>query len=304
MHLVATAAVAAGLLCSACAAPAQARQAGSAGPPPDRPQTVLFVGNSFTYGGHSAAWKYRAGTVEDLAGTGVGGVPALFKLFTDEAGLHYKVSLETQGGKTLEWHWDNRRSLVDRAWDHIVLQDLSELSRDKPGDPSELIEYSGKFAAMFRQKKPDADISLTSTWSRPDIVYKGNGPWAGKPITQMAADLRAAYDRAASANRIRQVHPVGQAFNCAIASGLADPDPYDGIAAGKIDLWSYDHYHASVAGYYLEALIIFADLTGSDPTILGKDETAAAELGIAPQDAVELQRIAARTIKTNGPCAQ
>ena len=52
-----------------------------------RAETILFVGNSFTYGAYSPVWKYRAGTVTDLNNEGVGGVPALFKLFTQEAGL-------------------------------------------------------------------------------------------------------------------------------------------------------------------------------------------------------------------------
>ena len=36
-------------------------------------ETILFVGNSFTYGAYSPVWKYRAETVTDLNGTGVGG---------------------------------------------------------------------------------------------------------------------------------------------------------------------------------------------------------------------------------------
>ena len=267
------------------------------------PETILFIGNSFTYGGHSAVWKYRANTVTDLNGSGVGGVPALFKLFADEAGLDYRVSLETEGGKTLKWHWDHETALVDRPWDHVVLQDLSELSRDKPGDASGLIDYSGRFAELFRKRNPKVDVTLTSTWSRPDLTFAGHSPWTGKPISQMAIDLRAAYDRAKQANpAIARVHPVGQAFNCAIAAGIADPDPYDGIDAGKIDLWTYDHYHASAAGYYLEALTIFADITGRDPRTFGKDEQAATELGISPETAVRLQAIAWDASTGDGRC--
>src|ERR1700761_8697235 len=69
-----------------------------------RAETILFVGNSFTYGANSPVWKYRAGSVTDLNGTGVGGVPALFKLFTQEAGRDYTVSLETVGGRDLGFH--------------------------------------------------------------------------------------------------------------------------------------------------------------------------------------------------------
>ena len=85
---------------------------------------------------------------------------------------------------------------------------------------------------------------------------------------------------------------VGSAFNRAIAEGVADANPYDGISFDQVDLWAYDHYHASTYGYYLEALMDFGSITGKDPRSLGKNETAADELGISPDQAEALQRIA------------
>ena len=52
--------------------------------------TVLFIGNSFTYGWGSSTRHYRTDTVTDLNHEGIGGVPAVFKSFTDQAGLAYK----------------------------------------------------------------------------------------------------------------------------------------------------------------------------------------------------------------------
>ena len=268
------------------AAPAAAHGSGDA-------QSILFIGNSFTYGAHSPVWKYRADTVTDLNHDGVGGVPALFKLFTEEAGLNFSVSLETSGGKTLKWHWDNKKALVDRSWDDVVLQDLSVLNRARPGDATNLIDYAGRFARLFAARNPKVKIGLTATWSRPDQTYPPTGHWHGQPITAMALELRRDYDKAAAASPlIDKVNPVGQAFNCAIAAGVADPDPYDGIDFGKLDLWAYDHYHASTPGYYLEALTVFIDVTGKDPRAFGPHEQAADELGISPEDAVRLQRVA------------
>jgi hypothetical protein len=256
-------------------------------------QTVLFIGNSFTYGAHSPVWKYRADSVTDLNHDGVGGVPALIKLFNQEAGLDYAVSLETSGGKTLKWHWQHKKALVDRAWDHVVLQDLSVLVRDRPGDATDLIDYAGRFARLFASRNPKVDISLTATWSRPDQTFPASGHWHGQPITAMALELRHDYDRANAASpAIARVNPVGEAFNCAIAAGVADANPYDGIEFGKVDLWAYDHYHASRFGYYLEALTVFIEITGKDPRAFGPHETAADELGISPTDAVGLQRVA------------
>ena len=265
------------------------------------PETVLFIGNSFTFGANSPVWHYRADSVTDLNHEGIGGVPALFRLFAREAGLDYAVSLETSPGKSLQWHWDNRVAVVDRAWDHVVLQDYSTLDAADPGNPAKLVDYSARLARLFRARNAKVDVTLTATWSRPDLTYPPAGHWHGQPITAMARDLRRGYDQAAAAIGAH-VHPVGEAFTCAIEAGLADPDPYDGIAAGQIDLWSWDHYHASAAGYYLEALVIFADVTGKDPRSLGAEESAARELGLSPEQALRLQRAAAATI-AGQPCA-
>ena len=63
--------------------------------------SVLFIGNSFLFGSGSAVRFYRAETVTDLNGEGNGGVPALFKSFTQQAGLDYDVSLAIEVGHRL-----------------------------------------------------------------------------------------------------------------------------------------------------------------------------------------------------------
>src|SRR5450432_4058064 len=85
-------------------------------------RTVLFIGNSFTFGANSAAHYYKPETVTDLNGPGpngktAGGVPAMFKALTKEAGLDYTVSLETVGGKGLDYHYAEKRATIDKAWD-------------------------------------------------------------------------------------------------------------------------------------------------------------------------------------------
>lgn len=261
------------------------------------PRTIVFVGNSFTYGANSAVWKYRANTVTDLNHDGVGGVPALFKLFTEETGLNYAVSLETSPGKTFKWHWENRLAALDRAWDHVVMQEYSTLDPVAPGNPAGTVAYTHRFADLFVARNPKVEVSLTATWSRPDLTYPKSGHWYGQSIAQMALDVRHGDDQAARVSPvIDKVHPVGEAFTCAITAGVAGPNPYQGTAFGTVDLWSWDHYHASTHGYYLEALVIFGDVTGKDPRMLGSREIAAEELGISPTDAVRLQRVAWLTL--------
>jgi hypothetical protein len=271
-------------------APALAQEAAPA-------RTILFVGNSFTQGAHSAVKRYRADTVTDLNGDGYGGVPALFRRFTEEAGLNWKVSLETQGGKPLGFHYEERRAKLAGAWDVVVLQELSTLDRDHPGDGSGYLKYAPLLAAMATKANPKAEVLLMSTWSRADQVYRPGSPWSGKPIETMANDLRAAAEHVKAASPdIRGILPVGEAWNRAIAKGIADPNPYDGVAFGQVDLWTYDQYHASIYGYYLEALVVFGQITGKDPKSLGADERAADDLGISKEQAVALQKIASEQL--------
>ncbi|WP_426699878.1 DUF4886 domain-containing protein [Rhodanobacter sp. Col0626] len=260
-------------------------------------QSILFIGNSYTFGAFSPVRRYNANLVHDLNGDGVGGVPALFKLFTQEAGLNYDVSLETAGGSTLKFHYTQKRQEIDRAWDHVVMQEHSRLDPDKSGDPTNFKRYAGKLAALFKQRNPSVDIRLLATWSRPDLTYKPGGHWYGKPIEAMGNDLQKAYAQVAGGDAsIHGVIPVGSAFNRAIRDGVADPDPYDGISFNQIDLWAYDHYHASTFGYYLEALMDFGSITGKDPRSLGSYEKAADDLGLSQGQAEALQNIAYRQL--------
>ncbi len=269
-----------------------------------QPRSILFVGNSFTFGAMSDVMTYRKDSVSDLNADGMGGVPALFKRFTDESGLKYTVSLETAAGQTLAWHLANKRGLLDRRWDAVVLQQYSTLDPGKPGDVTTTLSAVRSLASLFHQRNSHVDISLVATWSRPDLTYPPGRHWSGKPIQQMAIDLRKADDQVrAAVPSITRVIPVGEAFNCAIARGVADPDPYDRPTAGTIDLWASDHYHASNQGYYLEALTIFAAVTHSDLRKLGEKEAAAKDLGIAPRTAAKLQEIAYQ-LANRGLCSR
>jgi hypothetical protein len=255
-------------------------------------ESVLFIGNSFTYGQGSAVRFYRHETVTDLNGEGIGGVPALFKSFADQAGLAYDVALETRGGAGLDFHLAQKRALIGRrAWDVVVAHGYSTLDADQPRDPAKLIATSRELAQLVRANNPRARLFLTATWSRADQVYPARGAWAGEPIENMANDVRAAYEQAARAADAK-VSPVGSAWNRAMQRGLADSNPYDGLDAGKLDLWTYDHYHASTFGYYLEALVVFGRVTGIDPASLGAAECSAFELGLSATEARELQAVA------------
>jgi hypothetical protein len=262
-----------------------------------RAASILFIGNSFTYGELSPVRRFQPESVHDLNNEGTGGVPALFKAFTVQSHLDYDVSLETSPGKNLDFHLQQKSAVIDGPWDHVLLQGYSTLDEHKPGDASVLIKFTGQLARMFQAKNPDVDIRMVSTWSRADQTYLRKGHWYGKSIDVMANDIRTAYDSAAASSpAIHSVIPVGQAWSRAIAAHIAAPNPYERPPQGEIDLWATDHYHGSTYGYYLEALVIFGNITGRDPRMLGAAEQAAAALGITPSLATKLQQIAAETL--------
>jgi hypothetical protein len=256
-------------------------------------KSILFVGNSFTYGELSAVKTYKSNTVTDLNRTGIGGVPALFKAFATQAGLDYDVSLETVPGVGLDYHYAEKRPLLDRKWDEVVLQSYSTLDQDHAGDPRILVKYAGAFSEMLHRRNPEVKIYLTATWSRADMTYPAQAPWYGKPIGQMAKDVDAGYRLAAQkAPGIAGVVPVGLAWNRAMDRGLADTNPYDGISVGQIDLWASDNYHATAYGYYLEALLVFGRVTGRDPLSVGLHEASIGALSLDPAVIGKLEQIA------------
>jgi hypothetical protein len=110
--------------------------------------TILFVGNSYTFGRVAPALQYNAAAVTDLTaafnekdptggnshpvGTGSpaapcvatdvgcfephpwGGVPGIFKKLADQRGLDYDVSLSTRNASTMRGHFLNT---ANAAWD-------------------------------------------------------------------------------------------------------------------------------------------------------------------------------------------
>lgn len=113
--------------------------------------SILFVGNSFTFGRVDPVMSYNTDHVrdmtapvpgtsfEDTTGSNVfephpwGGVPGVFYEFAEQAGLTLDVALSTRNAASLEGHylnsnpagWDLRGNIASQSWDTVVLQDNS-----------------------------------------------------------------------------------------------------------------------------------------------------------------------------------
>ena len=140
----------------------------------------------------------------------------------------------------------------------------------------------------------------TSDPNHPDgfaatLYYESEG------LAAMTADLHQAfYGKLAANPGFAGVVPVGDAFQRALDEGIAKRDHFYDAAgvytlpqpSDPLNLWWDDYLHASKYGSYLSALVLFGAITNIDPWSFGASEQAASDLGIAPGDAVRLQRVA------------
>ena len=226
--------------------------------------------------------------------------------FTQQAGLDYDVALETRGGTGLDFHLAEKLGVIgSKAWDTVVMHGFSLLDAQKPRDPAKLIATSKQMAEFLRGKNPGVELFLISKCERADKVYPEKGAWHGQTVEAMTTDVSAAYQQAGKNAAVKGVIPVGETWLRAMQTGVADTNPYDGIEAGKLNLWTHDSYHASTHGYYLQALVIFGTLTGRDPRSLGDGECSGNELGMSRAEVRALQQVAfdqiAGMIKTPVP---
>ena len=257
-------------------------------------QRILFIGNSFTYGDKSGVNFYRANSVTDLNARGIGGVPALFKAFSMQAGLTFQVALETEPGVGIDWHVQHKRDVImQERWDNVVLQSFSTLDKSHPGNPATLIKSVADMTQLLKDKNPAVQIDLVATWARADQIYKSQGAWWGKSVAIMTQDIHDGYVQAFEKTpNLHAVAPVGLAWLRAMNDGIATPNPYQPSQVGQINLWSFDNYHASNDGYYLEALVVFGTVTGINPQLLGQYECAGHELGMSFDVIKALQKVA------------
>src|SRR5205085_11509316 len=106
-----------------------------------------------TFAAGTPITNYKANTVTDLNRNGIGGVPALFKSLTVQAGLDYDVFLETNPGVGIDWHLDHALGKIDQhRWDTVVLQSYSTLDGGHPGDPAVLVRSVKRMAEVLKNK--------------------------------------------------------------------------------------------------------------------------------------------------------
>ena len=205
------------------------------------PEHVLFVGNSHTERNNGLDWL-----VEHF-------------LAADDPAQPFDGTKITEGGVTLEYHWQNgaREQILEGDFDTVVLQGYLPGSETRTAEP--FLEY----ARLFDEAVHDvgARTVFFMTWPR------GFNDWSD------IDDVIEAH-RTLESELGATVAPAAYAFELAKAER---PD---------LQLVSDDKVHATWEGAYLAAATVYATLFDRSP------EGSTFAFGLSPEDAAFLQRIA------------
>jgi len=170
-------------------------------------QSILFVGNSYTFARVDPTLHYNNASVTDLTRprpdipsspfndqTGSnpyephpwGGVPGIFKKLTDEAGLSYDVSLSARNAATLRGqyitgnpaHWDLIGNVASSKWDVVVLQEQSDAAlpagRGKNANLAQFNAYADKFERYIHVGAADSYTETTLFGSLAACIATGS----------------------------------------------------------------------------------------------------------------------------------
>jgi len=209
--------------------------------------------------------------------------------------------------------------------------DTADKTAGKPNAGITLYQTPPIAAFGFTSNNPNAPIFGSSTIAQQG-GNKAYAPYVGdaNPIAAMASDLHNAYlGEAATFNAANptqshvSVALAGDAWVTAINQGIAQFNPFLATQpAGQVDLWDSDPllacctvpigYHPSQYGDFLDALVLFGQITGLNPeTLIGEWDpnspqysgSASVALDIAPGIADALAIAAEDTLLAQGPAA-
>jgi hypothetical protein len=209
--------------------------------------------------------------------------------------------------------------------------DKADTAAHKPDAAITLFETPPIASYGYTSSNPNAPIFGSSTVAQ-QSGNKAYAPYVGdaNPIAAMASDLHNAYvNEAANFDASNptlshlDVALAGDAWVTAINSGLAQLNPFlSSEPAGRVDLWDSNPllaccetpigYHPSQYGDYLDALVLFGEITGLNPETLSAEwnlvnpmysASASLALGINPQIADGLAIVAEDTLLADGPTA-
>jgi len=273
-----------------------------------------------------------------------GGIPGIFKMLTTEGStpVNYDVHIYAISSTELATLYsDGTAVIANPEWNDVVLQELSfePLPPSLSGtssDPQTFCNAVKTVEQGVHNVNSSASIYLYETWARADetetYATNNSGSFASAQSTLTTSYHNVYYEAASVANdsNIAGVAPAGDAWLSEINTSGSDmmQDPYGYSYTGSVSpfLWflyvsgsnpstgssgspAPDYLHPSVYGAYLNALVLYEEITGKNSTLLGGTESAASTLGISSAIAAQLQSIAhsqvttGSTTYTGNPCS-
>ena len=239
-------------------------------------KSVLFVGNSYT----SANGQNNIGNLFSLLAEE--GVPGWTDVATERV---------TSGGYTFKKHLSDANQpgsklhaqligLPPETHDYVVLQEQSQIPGFHAANSplwTESLE-----AALLLDDLIEAAASNTvffMTWGRRDGDAQNVELYPDYISMQLYLDTgyHLYAKETASSDRVTTISPVGRAFQELFEDEIAKgEDPLNPTSLFH-SLYSGDGSHPSLQGTYLSAAVLYATLTGRDPTLLqGKPEALSA----------------------------
>lgn len=220
---------------------------------------ILFIGNSYT--------SQCSDTIT--------------KLFKNES-PDWQLTFHTKGGKDLAYHLAEPATdklIRSQKWDFVILQEQSQKSGLGGKNSQGFHDAVASFSKIIRDTGSTPCLYLT--WGRKAGDKKN--PKIYPDYQSMQKKISAAYFEAGKKNRAR-ILPVGLAY-----SKIKQQDQ-----ALFESLYKKDGSHPSAIGAYVVSSVLWAGLTGKDPTTMkwrGRiEKSKAIRIRQAAQSALEKQR--------------
>ncbi|TNE91277.1 MAG: hypothetical protein EP330_05700 [Deltaproteobacteria bacterium] len=212
---------------------------------------VLFLGNSYTF--YNDLPAQVDGLLDGNAATGL-----------TAGGIALPDHLARIEGGNARW----QAAFDGQRWGVVVLQDQSQIPGFPDGQPEKQASLAAIPALDALAADSGAQTLLFLTWGRRD--GDGNNPSLFPSFSAMQDRLDAGYltyrERVEGEGRTPWIAPIGPAFRRVhddIVAAGADPMRTDSAFWA---LYADDGSHPSPQGSWLAASVMYASLTGCDPT--------------------------------------
>ncbi len=202
------------------------------------PLKILFIGNSFTYGGPISE------LVQNNAVTDSQPAP--------------QVQSVAIGGKSLSFHRTNPDTIsaIDKGnWDFVVLQDYSTRPTDNIGDPAGFKTDAAALYDHIKKNSPKAKIVMYQTWARHEKndMYPDKFSSRDEMQQQLIRHYHDCVENYIPAN-------AGSTIKTDVLLAPAGEAWHENYHDRNLMLHDTDLYHAGTMGQYLNALIIYSTI--------------------------------------------